>query len=380
MNPWYIAYNAILSFLYYVLATTSFSRLWDRLALSRRALEETNQRTIERHVAHSLRLSSNSNNVGPGSNASATSPHASSIVVPQRHADHEGDSPLTTPRQSVDIEDTSTLQAAAVSPRRGVSSTNAVAPPLVTPFFWFIDPMTLNYISLMAYGASRGTVLLVTACDAMPDAGTVRWLCVEDLPVFCLMLFSAAFINRWVSTIEAISLHMHGQTFKIGRVLVRLILTIALLLLPLAGIALYDVAVNTPYYWVSDPTWVQIMALYIGGVYTCNGLCFLVVGLYLARRSSMLIPESLKHIRVRLTATAILFGSMCTLRGVGVFLFFGAETTPQMRSAMNTWGLCTMLAVEWLTIGAVIFFVRSPPPQPGRLKVLSEPFVTLPGY
>ena len=209
----------------------------------------------------------------------------------------------------------------------------------------------------------------------MPTAGTLRWLCVECIPVFFLMTFSGAFINRWVSTIETISVALYAHSFVFGMVMVRVIVSVALLFIPLASVALYDISEDhTPL--LSDATWVKVVALYIGGVYTCNGLCFSAVGLYLARRSTALIPDSLRHIRLRLTATASLFGVMCTYEGRCV-LVFAAETSPQIHESMNTWGLCTMLAISGRQLHFCCF-VRSAPPQAPKLNVLSDPFVSLP--
>lgn len=357
MDIGYIVFDSVLSLLYYVLALTAFSRLWDRIKADRLNAHVEFRRVQDRTAFSAARWSS----------TASSRQHA--------HASHEGDSPLVTPRAS---NGTAGSQQAQISPRRrdGGNAVHLADHPTPLPFTW-LNPLTINYVTLLLYGAARGTVLCVSATNSMPEAGSLRWLCVEAIPVFFLMTFSAAFVNRWVSTIELMSVHLYGQSFSFGVVIVRVIVSVAVLFIPLACIALYDISSNN-HPWLPDPTWVKVVALYIGGVYTCNGLCFSCVGLYLARSSSALIPDSLRHIRIRLTATACLFGAMCTLRGVGVFLFFAAETSPQIHQSMNTWGLDTMLTVEWATIATLLFFVRSAPTQMPRMTFLSDPFVSLP--
>lgn len=207
------------------------------------------------------------------------------------------------------------------------------------------------YIALVAYGTTRGVVVILEADDKVPRDQDLSQTLFDMIPALLFCVLQTALIAKWVGHVSDVTFVLRHEVFSWRRPIIVASVIACIITVVLVIATLGDEAHSSPY--VSEGTWVQILNSSTGITYCINGLLFASLGIILRSNWQPTSESDVAACR-RILAIAVLFGGVCIIRGIGLIAFAGQDRESS-DIVTSHWGSPLMLTVEWIALVTSLF-------------------------
>jgi hypothetical protein len=207
------------------------------------------------------------------------------------------------------------------------------------------------YVALVAYGTTRGVVVILEALDKVPRNQDLSQTMFDMIPAVLFCVLQTALVAKWVGHVSDVTYVLRHEVFAWRRPIIFASVIGCIITVLLTIATLGDRAHSSPY--VSESTWVQILNSSTGMTYCMNGLLFASLGIILRSNWQPTSESDVAACR-RILAIAVLFGGVCMIRGIGLIAFAGQDRESSQLVSSH-WGAPLMLTVEWVALVTSLF-------------------------